>query len=219
MLKSLILSIFSTYPCRPPSSNRSFNTVITNKDEFITSIRKINWPNILKSNDGKDACVQFAFIINKCLNESSVATKRQKKFPAPHISLLTTGLLKSIRKKDNLYKNTKKQPYNIKMRDGYDKYCNVLSKQLNKAKRKHCEAEIEQAGSDVKKQWKVTNSFLNHKHEAPISKIQSSGSVYSHPLNMANALNEFFCSNIPCSPVILEQQHQLSIHSLFAVSN
>lgn len=207
--------IFFAYPCHLPSSNRSFNTVRTDKDQFITRVSNVNWSTILASNDANDAYDQFALVINKCLNESTVTTKCQKKFPAPHNPWLTTGLLKSMRKKDNLYKKSKKQPYNIKLKARYNKYCNVLNKLLKEAKRKHYEAKIEQAGSDVSKQWKVINSFLNHKHEAPISELQSSGSVFYHPLDIANALNEFFCSNIPCSPVILEQHHQRSLHSFF----
>lgn len=64
-----------------------------------------------------------------------------------------------MRKKDSLYKDTRKEPYNIQLKARYTKYSNALKKLLKEAKRKHNEAKNEQSGSDARKQWKVLTHF------------------------------------------------------------
>lgn len=96
--------IFFGFPCCLPSSNRSFYTLRIDKEQFIKRIKNINWSNILALNDANNAYDQFVHHISGCLDESSFNTKCQKKFPAPHNPWLTNSLLKSMRKKDNLYK-------------------------------------------------------------------------------------------------------------------
>lgn len=108
---------------------------------------------------------------------------------------MTSGLLESIRKKDNLYRKTKRQPFNSKLALRYKKYCSLLNILLKQAKKRYYESEFTKHKNNPKKQWDLLNNFLNTSTTSTATcKIIHNGITLHQPINIANAFSEYFSS-------------------------
>lgn len=72
---------------------------------------------------------------------------------------LTDRLLKEMRKRDNLYRKTKRQPYNRNLLTRYKKFCNLINTQLKGAERKYYEKRLIDAGNSTRKNGKLLIPF------------------------------------------------------------
>lgn len=188
--------IFFRLDCHRKKQNRTFYKTVLNKEEFASQVLQADWSDVYMLTDAESAYNKMVCIVKECSDKASAVVKCNRKLPAPHSPWLTNGLLKSMRKKENMYKKTKKRPFNTKLKDRYKMYCNTLNRLLKTAKRRFYENKIDQAGNDVKQKWKIINNFLNNnaKH-SPVTKLISSDVEYNDPFDIANIFNEQFCGS------------------------
>lgn len=98
-----------------------------------------------------------------------------------------------MRKKENLYKKTKKQPFSPNLASRYKKYCDILNSLLNKAKKSYYKKEFLSRQTTSTKKWELLNSFLNRTtHQTSVSKIKYNDFTHDDTLEIANAFNDFF---------------------------
>lgn len=193
--------VFCRFECAIPKQLSSFQKNIFDKTNFVKRVEAIEWSFLELLSDPEAAFNSFSSAIKKCLDDSTSFVKCRKNFPAPHNPWLTAGLMKSLRKKDNLYKKLKKRPFNTALRLRYKKYCNILNKVLEEAKRNYYTNRIHNAGNNSKDQWKTINSFLNRSLSEPaIIELQSTEGVLRNADDIANALNKYFCANTSLLP-------------------
>lgn len=138
--------------------------------------------------------------MKKCLDDSTSFVKCRKN-SAPHNPWLTSGLMSSLRKKDNLYKKLKERPFNAALRSRHKKCCNMLNKVLKEVKRTYYTNKILNAGNSSKDQWKTMNSFLNRSLGVrAITELQTSVGALRNADDIGNAFNKYFCDNTSVSP-------------------
>ena len=114
---------------------------------------------------------------------------------------MTTGILKSIRFRDNLYRKWKASKpdssnYN-NYKNNFNTYSKIINKLIKDAKIKYYNNEFDKYKSDIKKTWCTINSILNRNRKLNNfpSFIQTPEGKVSNKQQMANKLNEYF-SNI-----------------------
>lgn len=203
--------IFFRINCHIKKQNKTFYKNVLNKEEFVSRINQADWSEVFAQSDAESAYNNMVYIIKECSDMASTVVKCNKKFNAPDSPWLTNGLLKSMRKKENMYKKTKKKPFNTKLKNRYKLYCNTLNRLLKTAKKRFYEDKIDQAGNDAKQKWKIINNFLNkNANHSNVTKLISENVVYNDPFDIANIFNEQFCGNqLHAPPTFVETLQRL----------
>jgi hypothetical protein len=94
---------------------------------------------------------EYTKLYELCFPIITVKGNQRKKINNPWI---TKGLLKSIRKKNRLYKMFLKKPDSIRELH-YKKYKNKLNDRIKNAKRLYYEKKFEYAKNDLKATWNL----------------------------------------------------------------
>lgn len=193
-------------------TKHSFRKALFDKVSFIDSMSSFDWSRIKSETNAELAFEAFSSVLKQCIREATTFVRCHKRYPAPHNPWLTDGLLKCMRKKDNMYKKTKRCPFNYKLQQRYSCYKNILNKLLRDAKKRYYEAKFHEA-SGITEQWKLINSFLNrNSKETLINEISSINGTYKEPTAIANEFNNYFTvNNTPVSDSFegtLERQPQ-----------
>jgi hypothetical protein len=106
---------------------------------------------------------------------------------------VTNGLLKSIKRKNKLYRKYLSFP-TAQNETLYKAYKNKLTKLLKNAKRFYYETKFECVKSDIKKAWRVLNKVLNRKKKQ--NTLTETFSIknqdISDPLLIANHFCKYF---------------------------
>ena len=179
---------------------------------FLNQLRNTNWENLNEYNYPVNACGSFLHKYTALFNEC---------FPLKHIKAskhcltkpwISKCLLKSIRKKNRLYRKFLKFPTS-QNEINYKQYRNKLSSLLRIAKRLHYEEKLNLAKTNVKRTWQVLNEILqrrgNKANKIPSNLFTSNRNI-SDPMEIANQFCNYFSNiglnlvkNIPVSQYIL----------------
>lgn len=107
---------------------------------------------------------------------------------------MTSGLLKSITKKNNLYKATLKYPENKELKEKYNTYKNTLNKLITKAKKDYFSKQIEKNKNSSKSLWECINRICGK--PKPKTKIDNitlhDGTTINDKKSIANNFNKYF---------------------------
>lgn len=189
--------IFLTFPTSVQNLVPSFFTSVLNKEEFIDSIEKTDFSVVDSLHDPEDALQKFCDLILGAVSLNTKTIKCKKRHKYPSNPWVTQKLLECMRKKENMYKKTKKKPFNLALANRYKNFCNVLNLMLKDAKRRYYENEFSKFKNNPKMQWKLLNNFLNNaSRNVPISNIIHEGRTFKQPDDIANAFSDYF-SNLP----------------------
>ena len=130
-------------------------------------------------------------LVNKHAPFRYLTAKEKRRYRQPWV---TKGIIKSIRKKNKLYRKTKGNN-NIEILEKYKKYRNSLNRTITAAKRKHNKERILVASNKSKAMWQVINETLgsNKKQKRKITKIKKENGEYTvDKQEIANLFNEYF---------------------------
>lgn len=141
----------------------SKNLAVVNSDIFRNRINWVKVETYLQNNSNKyildctdvdDCSSKLIGYIQNSLTSASEQVKINSKNTRikPWISF---GILTSIRKRDSLHKQLKKQPFNSVLRNRYRRYRNTLHSLIKITKYNYYKNKIDQAGGDVRKFWKI----------------------------------------------------------------
>lgn len=181
------------FPCPSPQRKTHYTKSTFNKAKFIHLVSNSDWTRITSLQDAQSSYTEFASIINHCILSSTSVMSCKKKQSSPQKRWVTVGLLKSLQKRDNLYRKTKRQPFNSALKQRYKKYCTVLTSIIKKAKRDYYENQIFVSGSNIGKQWRLLNEFMhNNPSRNLITEINHDGITLTHPDEIANAFSVVF---------------------------
>lgn len=178
------------------------NTVsnIKNKVEYnkvdinilISIVKDIDWSDIYNCECVSLAIKKFYDKINMCIQFSSSTVNMKSKFLKPWMTL---DLKKEIDIKNRLFKRIIRQPNNEQLNQEYKLYKNRLLNKIRLIKNNYYSKIFEENKKNSKKQWLCIKELIGTK--AKQSKIvlkDESGSLLTSPKDVANKLNEHFCT-------------------------
>ena len=166
-----------------------------NCQAYTKELREINWDSLLREcsdlhDETKLIVDTISAIANKHAPLKSMSQGKQKLHLKPWIS---AGILKSIKRKQKMYKThfLSKNPTKV---EAYKKYSNKLIKIKNIAKRKYYTKRFELCRNNMKVTWRLIGTIINRKTkgQTTISTIQRNNKTYTAPTDIANQFNEHF---------------------------
>lgn len=95
----------SVVPVHLPQLRTSFD-----RNEFVRIISITEWSHFLNFTDPEAALSEFYSVITDVIQRCTKTSSSKRRYRAPRAPWITQSLLSSLRKKDNLYKKTKRQP-------------------------------------------------------------------------------------------------------------
>ena len=116
--------------------------------------------------DCKNPNTAYDALINEITHsmDSTIPERYIKQGDTEQKSWLTKGILKSINKKNKLYKRFIKNPSSVN-KETYSKYRNKLTQVIRMSKRGYYTELIKVHRGDQKKSWQVLNEILCRKHK------------------------------------------------------
>lgn len=185
----IALRFHSTISDNNPLSHQT----IFDKKLFAQLISVIDWSRVTSFTDPESAYAEFYSILQSAIHSSTSVNLYRKNYLSPQNAWVTQSLLNSMRKKENLYRKMKRQPFNVALKQRYKKYSNILTSLLKATKRKHLEKQISNAGNNASKQWRILNAFLNNTTtKSEISEIHQDDNLFQDPIDIANAFSAAF---------------------------
>ena len=172
------------------------NDNIANLKERLSGVK---WQEILDNNNVDDDYNKFLETFNTVYNECVPLNKcTNNKRKEPISPWITKGLLKSINKKNQLYKQYIHSPTQINLQI-FKTYKNKLNMLIRKAKRKYYFLKFERNKYNMKQTWNTINKITGRgKKQSSQSKFKDEcGNILNDPAHIANGFNDFFCK---CRP-------------------
>lgn len=137
------------------ASGPTYTKSIFDKDLYKELATRSDWSLVTSLNDAEASYNKLVDLIKDSISSSTTVVKCRKHFASPSNPWLTTGVLKSMRKKENLYRKCKNRPFNQSLMVRYKKFCTLLTHLLKEAKKTYYENLIVKTGHDSRKQWQI----------------------------------------------------------------
>ena len=178
---------------RDPIFVRDKNPI--NLSQFVEKLEGVEWSSLAGYNDPHTAYTSFLNKITKIYNDCFPVRKLIPKKRSIKKPWLTKALLKSIKRKNKLYKQFLHKPtQNNNLL--YKSFKNKLNHILRSARRLYYEKKLEYAKANTHATWKILNDILNRKKSKP--KVNSiftcDGQEISDPVIIANKFCKYFSS-------------------------
>ncbi len=170
-----------------------------NKDSlttFLLSVKNISWESTYQTNDACESYNNFHNSLKVAIDKSFPLVEMKRKI-IDHTKSpwMTGGILKSISKKNRLYKNSLKKP-SKRNELMYKTYKNKLNHVIKTAKKVYYENQFIKYKNDIKMTWQKINEVLNRrktKSKLPDTFLQKNSNInISNPIDIANKFNEYF---------------------------
>ena len=169
-------------------------------EEFKTKLENTDWEFDKESGDPNasyDVFIEkFTGLFDSCFPFKIVRGKALNSFKKPW---LTKALLKSINKKNKLYKQYLRNRRSDAQFLKYKKYKNKLTYLLRIAKKRYYEAQIDKNKDNIKLTWKILNSLINRTEKKSLSypQLHDNGQDITNPEEIANKFCQYFTSIDP----------------------
>ena len=178
--------------CQQKAFRRSFSEYNINTfRECLSEINCTNRFNGLDTNNSYDIFInEYIKIFDACFPMERIKCRTLQNRNSPWI---TKGLLKSISKKNRLYKQLINSP-NKQRELRYKIYKNKLTHLIRNAKRTYYENRFEIAKNDMKLTWRLVNEVINKrktKQSLP-SAFMSEGKMITDHFEIANRFCKYF---------------------------
>ena len=168
----------------------------TSITHFKAQLAQINWSSVhtFCSNNNPDIAYDEFFTLLKTEYDKSFplikkTTSYRNNFKHPW---MTTGLLKSSRKKEKLYMKYIKNPTN-ENKQIFTIYRNKFKTLRIKAEKSYYENEFMNCSNDLRKTWRVIRSLINlNKSEKQVDSLTIAGINITDPDILAEKFNGYF---------------------------
>ena len=162
-------------------------------EHFRHDLSSHDWSSIYKSNDPNE---QYSYLSDVLEN------LHNKHFPIKTIKInnktkqnawITPGILKSIKRKNKLYRIKIKNPTASNI-NKFCQYRNRLNHLIRFTKKTYYKSMLEKAEGNIKATWNIINEILNNKkaHSKNVDYILSNGKRHRKKTEIANLFNKFF---------------------------
>ena len=197
-----VFAYFSGKTLTRDGENKVFIRKITNENlrKFNENVSNTNWASFLDEDPNmayNNNIDEYSRVYNACFPLKVIKGKLLNNCSSPWI---TPGLLKSINKKNRLYKKFIRSP-SLSNERKYKTYKNKLNHLIRIAKRKYYDTKFESAKNDLRTTWKLLNEVINRrKSKSPLpSSFASEGKTIINPVEIAffNYLLPLFVNVMP----------------------
>lgn len=164
-----------------------------NLQKFRIELANVNWMTFCGSTDPNNSYNEFLREYSRVFNSCFPLKKKTKKVDQLCKSWMTKGLLKSIKKKNNLYRKYLRKP-TCENNTIYKNYKNKLNHSIRIAKRLYFENKLRNSTSNIKQTWQILNEVTNRKksrNNFP-SMFSCDNQDFSDPTAIANRFCEYF---------------------------
>ena len=181
----------------------------SNIEKFKNELTSVNWTELPNYNDPYNAyggfVYQFTTIYNNCFPLKRKKATRKNCLRKPWI---TSNLLKSIKKKNILYKRFLNNP-TADRAQRYKNFKNKLNHCLRVSKRNYYEKKLDDYKFNARGTWRILNEVINRqKKTSDLPSVFKIGEVECNdPVEIANKFCEYFTNlglsladKIPTSP-------------------
>lgn len=171
---------------------RKFNR--KNIDSFKHVLSEETWDCVQNNTNANSAYCDFMQIFNShfdtCFPLSNSTAKQNLGIDKPWF---TTGLRKSSKMKNRLYKKYLKNPTPTKLHS-YKSYRNKFNRLIRNCKRKYYQDQFTAASTNIRKTWKLINEIMNRKKATNIlpNKFIDGELEVSDPKAIVDKFNDFF---------------------------
>ena len=163
---SINLEIASQKNCSKKSTLKRYHT-----DENVNKLKQrlsnVKWQEILKNNNVNDDYDKFTetfkSLYDECIPPKKCMVNRKK---VPLSPWITKGLLKSINKKNKLYKQYMKSPTVVNFQK-FKSFKNKLNMLTRKSKRMYLYSKFEKSKNNMKETWKEINCIIGKGKRKP----------------------------------------------------
>ncbi len=166
-------------------------------DNFCNDISLVNWDFVLHSDTTNDAYDTFMCKFMEIYNihfpyRSSRVSNSARRRNIPRKPWITSAIVKSIRRKEKLYKKYVSCPNDLH-KAAYVSYRNKLTALIRISKRNYYADKLNEFKYNSKQTWKLLNNILGRCNKSIISSRFRIGSSYvSDPTTIANNFNSYF---------------------------
>ena len=135
-----------------------------NVEQFEKLVDEILWDDVYIYDDAEQAYQSFLKSFNSVFNMCfPLVSKQANKANAFRKPWFTTGLHKSLKAKNKLYKKYIGNPSPTNVTNYKKKYCNKYNNLIRIAKKRYYSEKFNDASNNLKTTWGVINQLLNRK--------------------------------------------------------
>ena len=153
------------------------------------------------NNDVNECYNQINEALQKAINESfTIKRVRFNKYKHKANGWITDGILRSIKYKDELYKNmikstTKPAEYQTR-KTNFKTYNKILKKMINEAKRNFYYNQFQLYKQNMKKTWQTINDFIQRKVKSNSfpEKLKIKDLMVTDQQEIANYMNQYYAT-------------------------
>jgi hypothetical protein len=194
----------NTIPYNPPKKVVHYRKVtqqsITNLYEHIENLNLSDKLHLLSATDANLLYNVFETEITKAIDRYiPLCKKRYNKYKHKQTNWITTGILKSIKFRDNLYKKYKKallgSPDFFAKKQNLKAYNAILKKLITQAKTDYYGNQLLKNKSDTKQTWKIINDVIHKNRNKTLPDYFMDGDIkLTEPKDIAERFNKYFGS-------------------------
>ena len=174
----------------PSPESESYKSV----NNFIETVGEINWKNTLpQSHDINVIYNSFLTHFSAAYNKSFPAViKTIKVLSNGYKPWITSGILRSIKRKNNLYK-TWLHKRTDEAHQNYKLYKNKLTSLIRTSERMYFREKFFESKNDIKRTWKIIKTAIgNHQANECIKELNINGNLVGNRETIANKMNDYF---------------------------
>lgn len=175
------------------SSPSSRECAKINMSQVGTDLKLQNWDDLFQINDVNLAADLLVSILQENIDKSTEVVKTCKK-KTPLKPWITQGVLKSLRKRDNLHRRIKKSANlnNVELHKYYISYRNLCNKIIKKLKKEYYKLQLLKNNGNAKETWRIIKEICNFnvKNASPRDLLN----ICSNPKESLNQINGYFTS-------------------------
>ena len=188
----------SSFVRKVTRSYRKYNVCLFQED-----LSKLNWQHIYRYENVNVAYENFYdMFVNACDKHApNVTFSSSKKRSTPKKPWISSGIVKSIRKKHSLYKKYRSSNFNEEYGNEYKKYRNMLVTIIKNAKRMYYSESFSENRNNMRKTWGIIKELISRNDKNKKTKIEQllicdegTNKVVSSDEGIANELNHYFVS-------------------------
>ena len=177
-----------------------------NHSSLSEDIKAVDFSHLYRLEDANEATNYFIETVQTLikLNTKKIRTSARKRVLKPWI---TSGILKCLKNRDNLYKKTKLDPNNVILKTTYKRYRNFCSTLLKKLKQEHEKLQLQSANNNNKKLWKAIKeiTYTVKPKDTPFELINT-----QNPSISINSVNNYFAN---VGKILAEKINKTNIHA------
>ena len=189
------LTIFRNQNAKSEIEIREYTSA--NVENFKKELNNVDWTSVCNQDDVN---VSYSNFINK-FNEQfdKCIPKKMKRINSkknkPKLPWITTSLLKSIKRKNKLFKISIKKPTDTNI-EKYKSYRNKLNSVLRLAKSNYYSVLLNQEKNNMRNTWKILNSIIrsNTNKSKCSEKFVSENETFTCPLKISTEFNKYFAN-------------------------